>query len=531
MNGLWWRCLSLCIFIGTSIGAPASEPSSDDNYWAQRSRFLIEESQVSLGGRMHFEYGERAANNILMAAKEEEVDEGFVDPSSFLPARNFLTVVDEVRGSSTFQIIEKMPKGAALHIHDTALTSADFVFENITFRDDLYVCRPADGSFQFRFRRVADKKVTCASSEGWELLADLRANSSIKDEVDTRIRQAMTMIVPDPAKAYPNVNVAWIAFQNIFITIEPMLTYLPVYEDYYYQGLYELYDDNVLYLELRSTLPTLYDLDGNQYGPIEVARLYKETTERFVKDHPDFIGTRLIYAPLRNANDRQMDDYLTTFAALRKEFPDFVIGFDLVGQEEKGEPLARFVDKLRAVSPSIRLFLHAGETNWNGLSTDENLIDAILLNATRIGHGYALLKHPRVLELAVEREVAIEVNPISNQVLTLVGDMRNHPASFLFARDYPVVLSADDPGLWGARGLSYDFYEAFVGIMSRSADIRALKQLALNSIKYSAMPDEEKVRAYEIWTEKWAKFITDMTYEYSIVSRSKRSCEVDFVPT
>lgn len=122
------------------------------------------------------------------------------------------------------------------------------------------------------------------------------------------------------------------------------------------------------------------------------------------------------------------------------------------------------------------------------------------------------------MELARQREIAIEVNPISNQVLTLVGDMRNHPASNLFAINYPVIVSSDDPGLWGAVGLSYDFYEAFVGIMSRSADIRALKQLALNSIKYSAMTNDEKIYAHKIWQYKWEIFLRNLV-EVNIVEK------------
>lgn len=68
-------------------------------------------------------------------------------------------------------------------------------------------------------------------------------------------------------------------------------------------------------------------------------------------------------------------------------YPNFVIGFDLVGQEDKGEPLVKFADQLNSVDPKINFFFHAGETNWNGISTDLNLLDALLLNTKRIGHG------------------------------------------------------------------------------------------------------------------------------------------------
>lgn len=111
------------------------------------------------------------------------------------------------------------------------------------------------------------------------------------------------------------------------------------------------------------------------------------------------------------------------------------------------------------------------------------------------------------MELVKQKNIAIEVNPISNQILNLVADLRNHPASILFAENYPVVVCSDDPGLWGAKGLSYDFYEAFMGIMSRSSDLRALIQLGHNSITYSAMNDEEKERAFEIFDEQWTEFV------------------------
>lgn len=54
--------------------------------------------------------------------------------------------------------------------------------------------------------------------------------------------------------------------------------------------------------------------------------------------------------------------------------------------------------------------------DWEELSVDDNLIDAILLNTSRIGHGYALMKHPLVLKTVREKKIPIEVCPISNQV-------------------------------------------------------------------------------------------------------------------
>lgn len=61
------------------------------------------------------------------------------NPDEFLPSKNFLTVIDKIEESEVFKIIKEMPKGAILHVHDTALTSHEFVY-NATFRKNLYFC-------------------------------------------------------------------------------------------------------------------------------------------------------------------------------------------------------------------------------------------------------------------------------------------------------------------------------------------------------------------------------------------------------
>lgn len=91
----------------------------------------------------------------------------------------------------------------------------------------------------------------------------------------------MSMECDDPASAYVDVNKAWDKFVDIFSFITPLLTYKPIYEDHFLRGLEELYEDNVMYLELRTTLPTLYDFDGTKYKPEDLVGIYQKLTERY----------------------------------------------------------------------------------------------------------------------------------------------------------------------------------------------------------------------------------------------------------
>lgn len=105
-----------------------------------------------------------------------------------------------------------------------------------------------------------------------------------------------------------------------------------------------------------------------------------------------------------------MDWYTEDCIALKKEFPDLIAGtfrfnrplilikyfsgFDLVGDEVELRPITAYVDPLlrfkkrqKDEGVDIPLILHAGETLGDGTAADDNLYDAIMLDAKRIGHG------------------------------------------------------------------------------------------------------------------------------------------------
>ncbi|XP_047999194.1 adenosine deaminase 2-like [Leguminivora glycinivorella] len=473
-----------------------------NDYTHNRADLLELELHESVGGKLHLSDKEQAANAILMRLKEKELDHSFNNPQFFNFSRPYFTYKDDMKHSKVYQLIRRMPKGAALHVHSSLMLDADYLV-SLTYENHLYACL-TDDDLILHFSN-AEPVRPCPVK--WNLLSTLRHASDDVEQFDAKLKEHFTLGPEDNMGFNTNVNEAWKEFNKVYHTIKSLINYRPVREKMFYQALKDFYNDNVMYIEIRSGLSSLYELDGTQHDKIYLAVLYKEITEKFMKDNPGFMGVKIIVTRARSASVEQVRESLNLARQLKKAMPCMFAGFDLVGQEDMGKPLNNFLPDLLGAKDEINYYFHGGETNWYGSPTDENLFDAILLGSKRIGHGYALIKHPALMKAVHRKDIAIEVNVISNSVLSLVQDLRNHPLGTYLALGLPVVLSSDDPGVWGAKPMSDDFYVAFVAIASRHADLRMLKQLAINSIRYSALNDKGKTTLFKSFEKKWEDFI------------------------
>ncbi|XP_038214430.1 adenosine deaminase 2-like [Zerene cesonia] len=478
-----------------------------ENVLSERNTLIQKEMNMMIGSDISLGDTEEQANEIIMKLKRTELDYGFANPQFFNFSKHFFEYKDEVKKSTLYKIIKQMPKGAVLHAHDTGILSPDYVLA-LTYWQNLYVCFEENHLHLLFSSDVPN--VDCATQ--WQLMKNARYSSGNIEKFDAELRKYVTLLTDKPNETYSDINLVWSKFALYFIVSNSLFTYKPVWEQYFYDTLKALREDNVMYLEIRSVLPKLYDIDGNVFDELETVRSYKKVLESFMEDYPDFFGAKLIYAPLRSVDSNRVNGYIKIAKKIKEEFPDFLAGFDLVGQEDLGTPTKDFLKELVKESKTLDYFFHAGETNWYGTSSDENLFDAIVLNARRIGHAFALIKHPVLIEEIKKRDIAIEVNVISNAVLKLVEDVRNHPLASFIAQGLPVVISSDDPGLWEADPLSHDFYVTFVGVASRHADIKLLKQLALNSIYYSTYRNKDKM-VYE-FDMRWAKFVQNVIRDH-----------------
>ncbi|XP_060520820.1 adenosine deaminase 2-A-like [Cylas formicarius] len=475
------------------------------DYEADRKLLIDVSLRRSIGYELQLTPNEIEADDIFLSLKYAELDEGFVNPKKFLVAQHFYEVRHNITESEVFKFIKKVPKGTALHAHDLFMVSGDFFF-NMTYKyaDNLYVLDNPPNDIRVGFFNAGEQP------SSWVLISSARENSST---FDVRLRSQLTLVVWNPKLVYNDTDDVWNRFRSTFPSTIPLITYQPIFKDCFYQALKELYEDNVKYLEFRGLFPQLYDLNNTAYDKDTLMQLYIDTTQEFINDFPDFWGTRFIYGPSRNVNQSVVQQYIDDFLELQAKFPDFVVGFDLTDQEDKGRPLADFIPQLQQLQNKTNFFFHAGESDWFGEPTDENLFDAILLGTKRIGHGFALIKYTLLMEMVKEKGIAIELSPISNLIGILVNEARNHPGTYYIANNLPVVICHDDPTIWGTKGVNYDWYVAFMGMTHRDNGLGTLKQLAINSIQYSAMTDDQKSVAMNKWQADWDQFIQEVLAE------------------
>lgn len=318
---------------------------------------------------------EQLVNDILMAAKRSELAAGHARPDLFPPARNFFEAKDDIRASRVFEIIQRMPKGAILHSHDSGMASIEFVV-SLTYRDNLWQCIDPQTQRIAHFLFAATRPTGPCDSQ-WTLTADERRQQGA-ERFDAFVRTHFTLRTGHP---YSDINSVWRHFNGLFMLVGPLVSYVPVWRDYYRQVLQEALADNVQYVEFRSVVPHLYELDGTAVtNETAIVQMFVDVLDEFRAANPTFIGSKMIYAPVRIVPNATLDGYVTLMTQLHRQFPTFVAGFDLVGQEDPGRSLLDVAPWLLKMPATVKFYFHAGETNWYGSEVDENLVSGLYFN-------------------------------------------------------------------------------------------------------------------------------------------------------
>jgi adenosine deaminase CECR1 len=439
--------------------------------------------------------------NCYLRRKVEEMQKPNQTASDPPIARSFISIKEAIKTNDLFAVLKDMPKGGLLHLHGSSAGRIEWVITNAVIRPECYIYWPSNNAAdrgKLAFPTDQQMKTNAARYTNYLKASTLREELK-KDgkSLDEQLRFLFTM-TPGP-----NGSTGWARFGECFGLIGDLATYHPVALDYLQDAFEHLCAESVDYVELRISKGTLYDAERTWEGD-DFLRSFEAVRDRVRKKYSNF-DLKLILCDWRGSDPSALQKKLPELRSYFETFTNLIVGYDLIGEEDGMPPAVDYsgmaMDLLENIQ-GLNLYLHEGESAW---AEDENLVAAILLEPKRFGHAFNLFRFPVVEDLVISKNIALEVCPISNQLLGYTPDLRVHPAAGYLNRGIQCVLGSDDPLIFANEGLTYDFWIAFV---AWNLDLSALKKLALNSLTYSGLKEDEKKARILKWENQWSNWIT-----------------------
>jgi adenosine deaminase len=238
-----------------------------------------------------------------------------------------------------------------------------------------------------------------------------------------------------PAKNLLEFLKPWSIFSRIIVNPE-------IASRITYEAIEDAAGDNIEYLELRFAPYTMSD--NMKIGTRElldaIIAAIKDAEKRFP------IVVKLVLGIVR-MDPIKYHSYNLQVLNVAQDYPDFVVGFDLAG-DEANFPTSLYGSFFKRVRErGFKITVHAGEA-----AGSESVREAVeLLCADRIGHGISALNDSSVMQLLHrpplrKRPIAVEICPTSSFLTKTLPRNRIIPTIIQFF-DYgvPITIGSDSP--------------------------------------------------------------------------------------
>ncbi|EAW10016.1 adenosine deaminase family protein [Aspergillus clavatus NRRL 1] len=570
------RCLvgfALSLAVATATIIPDDVPDPNDS--AVKRHLVARSAMITLEKRQRQDHEfrqnlsvvVRQADVIVQAIRQEEIEDYWRQAGT--PERPederfagemFPLARPYINATKLWQIVKRMPKGALLHAHLSAMLPYDTILETIIETEGMVISTSQpildERSAENATVTFAHVNTTINTSAETISSADYVPNTKVSVKITADqfprgrsgfidfMKSKLTILPEDSIRHELGVDEIWRRFQACFGPTDSMLSYEPVVRTFYQKLFESLVDDGINWVEIRSggssgklvhTGQEDVDPDLDVWWEVMLDELDKfQATDK----GKHFWGARVIWSDTRSKDREKITKSMKIALGRKQKFPELFSGYDLVAQEDLGRPLSDlapeliwFQEQTQYLNLTIPFFFHAGETLGDGNSTDYNLVDAILFKSRRVGHGFSLYKHPKLIEEVIDNAVMVEVCPISNEVLRLATDILHHPLPAMIAHGVPTAISNDDPAILGQdiAGLSYDFYQTIQGF--DNIGLAGLGALAQNSLRWSNFEDQSdadwlrdidlaargdglKAQRMQHWNQQWEEFCQWIVSEY-----------------
>lgn len=188
----------------------------------------------------------------------------------------------------------------------------------------------------------------------------------------------------------------------------------------------------VLYAEIRMA-PQAHVLRGltqNQVVEAALEGLYKGM--ELSRD----IKANLVLCTMRGADEK---DNFETIVEASRHLGRGVAGMDLAGNEAV-YGTSRYEEQFRLLrEENIPFTVHAGI-----MAGPENIWQAVENGARRIGHGLRAAEDKKLLEYLKEKQIILEMCPVSNVLTGIVPSVKEHPIRRFYDEGLKVTAGTDD---------------------------------------------------------------------------------------
>jgi len=479
----------------------------------RRNQLLAENYLKKKESHLHFSEKEEKVNGYLKNLTNEFLTSRQTNIQNLSAFQaNFFLRKEFIENSRLYKVLRKMPKGALLHTHFLAMLDVETLVKYSTYSPNCYFYTGEDSlngnlkKGQVNFFKIGKQP------KDFIPINDIRQKTPKFDEI---LIQTWRMVKEDINGSDTS---RWQKFANCFTLPWGCYWFIDNFKRNFIEICKSLLEDNVQYIETNTSLGEVYDLDNGKLSYEATVSLFQELNNQFLSEFgkDEFLGVKLIHEALRTNDKQLIENEMRQTMELQKKFPNFIVAYDLVGQEDGpeshdslyfAETCLNILEEAKKQKVEFSFRFHGGETLSLPL---ENLYDVILLGSKRIGHGFNLFRFPRLMEEILSRDICIEVCPISNNLIGYCPDLRNHPAIGYYAQGIPLVLSNDDPGIMGYQGATHDF---FVAVVDWGLDLKGLKELALNSIRYIGGTVEDRKKLQMMWNKKYDEFLEFVSVE------------------
>ncbi|KAG4431778.1 hypothetical protein IFR05_012735 [Cadophora sp. M221] len=556
------------------FGAPESL-NSLEAYDVAREKLLVEEKSRAFDALFTATSSdvEKTAADIIRKIQGYNWDYTYSKPLNVAGKRtqgeHFLGNVDLINKTELFKITKKMPKGAHLHIHFNSCLLARFLIKQARNIEAMYIrstlpltiCQNwADSRISFmvmtsheatyiKDSESNEKSVGLGNvfdeqyvSNRWMSYKEFQRLFSFRDDFSRKWQQTtgaeawlemkMHILEEEAHGTRQTSRGIWEKFNHRTQMMKGLFAYESAFRNYTRACIMDFVQDNIQYAEIRPNFMATNSLktdDGvNSIGNEGIMKIIDEelqnTMAQINESEQYFGGMKVIYCTPRSFKKEQVEASLNECIDLKLKFRHLLCGFDLVGHEEMGNELRHFIPEFLnfrrecdAQKLDLPFLFHCGETLQVGDKVDGNLFDAVLLKSKRIGHGYAIARHPLIMEKFKEKGIAIESCPISNEILGLTPSIASHHLPILLANNVPCTINSDN-GTFYRSSLSHDFYQVMIG--SETMSLQGWKQLAKWSLEHSCMDPEQLKAVTAEWTRKWDEFCQWIVDEYGPLTQN-----------